>query len=140
MKKVKVYVVQEYQWEYSDEYYYHDDDGAPIKTFRDRARAEAYRMDLEREARDRINPFEMNNLDLAAQTSLGAAELARRLRAAGIDPPEGIGEDNDGYIELLEWWSDSADDLTEEQLHTVWDLCDRARFYEVVETEVEVEE
>jgi hypothetical protein len=139
-QKVKVFVVQKYQWEYSDEYYYRDDGGSAIKTFRDRAKAEAYRMELERECRDGINPFEMNDLDLGAQTSLGTGELCRRLRAAGIEPPEGVGEDDDGYVEFFEWWSDNGEDLTEEQRHVVWDLCDRARFYDVVETEVEVEE
>jgi hypothetical protein len=139
-QKVKVFVVQKFNWEYNDEYYYHDDEGSAIKTFRDRAKAEAYRLQLERDCRDGINPFEMNDLDLAGQTSLSAAELGRRLRAAGIEPPEGIDEDNDGYVEFFEWWSDAADDLTGEQRNVVWDLCDRARFYEVVETEVEVEE
>jgi hypothetical protein len=138
-QRVKVFVVQKYQWEYSDEYYYHEDTGAAIKTFRDRAKAEAYRMELERECRDGINPFEMNDLDLGAQTSLGGGELCRRLHAAGIEPPEGVGQDDDGYVEFFEWWCDVADELTLEQRNVVWDLCDRARFYDVVETEVEVE-
>ena len=40
-EKLKVYVVQRFQWEYNDEYHYRADDGEPIKTFRDRTRAEA---------------------------------------------------------------------------------------------------
>jgi len=115
---------------------------------------------MERECRDGINPFEMNGYTLADQTSLRAGELARRLHAAGIElpevpnadevnrnlraiglePPEDLGDDEDDYIEFIEWWSDHADDLTEEQRNIVWDLCDRARFYDIVETEVEVEE
>jgi hypothetical protein len=139
-QKVQVYVVQKFNWEYNDEYFYHDDEGSAIKTFRDRAKAEAYRMELEQACRDGINPFEMNDLDLAGQTSLNAGELARRLSAAGIEPPEGVGDDEDGYVEFFEWWMDHAEELTEEQRHLVWDLCDRARFYDIVETEVEVEE
>jgi hypothetical protein len=133
--KLKVFVVQKFFWWYNDEYWSGLGDGDPIRTFRDRGRAEAYRMELERAARREkgICPFDINGLGLEDQTSLSESEFRRRLSAAGIDGP-GVGE----YFRS--WWDDVEATLTEEQRDLVWDLLDLAQFYRVEETEIEVEQ
>ena len=136
--KVRLYVVMRYDWDYNDEFYYRSSDGEGLKAFRNRSQAEAYRMEQERQARDGVNPFEMNELTLDAVTSLSGQELVSRLRAAGIEAPA-IPEDDDGLCELMEWWVTAEDELTDVQKDLVWDLLDKARFFEVVEMEMEVE-
>jgi hypothetical protein len=133
-RSITVYVVQQYHWEYSDEYFYHDDAGETIQTFRNRRKAEAYRDELEREMQrtNGFGPFEMNSLGFEDQTSLTFAEFQQGVRQLGLEAPT-------SEWDCYEWWHDNAGSFTAEQCYGVWKLMDRARFYEVVETELEVE-
>jgi hypothetical protein len=133
-QSITVYVVQQYHWEYSDEYFYHDDDGEAIQTFRDRRKAETYRDELEREMQrnNGFGPFEMNGLEFEEQTSLTFAQFQKGVRQLGLETPA---DESDCF----EWWHDNAEKFTTNQRFGVWKLMDKARFYEIVETELEVE-
>jgi hypothetical protein len=138
------FVVQEIGWNYNDEYFYRGSDGEtddrPVRAFRTREGAEAHRRALEadREGMEQLNPFEFGQ-SLAAVTSLTSRELARRLTALGLEPPDIEPDEDDGGEEWLgwfEWWQDAGEQLTAEQNAQVWNLLDRIRFYEVLEVEL----
>jgi hypothetical protein len=74
----------------------------------------------------------MNDLDWEAQTSLPVAEVRRLLRAVGLDAPE------DGF-DYFDWWERESRRWSPEQRDAVWEVMDKARFYTVVETEVELD-
>ena len=133
-----VYVVRRLDWEYNDEFYDHYGCATPLKAFLRRGLAEAECRDREaaarREEADRgSNPFELGDFnDLSAHTSLGAAELAARFRDLGLTPPA----DGECFSYHL-WWDDNAHRLTPAKRRAVWLLCDRVRFFEVVEAEID---
>jgi hypothetical protein len=134
-KYVTVFMVQKHAWFYNDEFFMVVD-SEPVQTFRDRARAEQYRAEVERAARRSdpmaCNPFSLNGVELDAVTSLGEDDLARRVEEIGLEPPE------DGHWH--NWWYEKAEEFTPDQLEAVWGLCDRVQLFEVVEDRVEVRE
>lgn len=134
-QRVEVFVVRKHLWMYNDEY--DDLEGSePVRTFRDRARAEEHRQELERRARRGefgcadFNPFNMAGYELDDQTSRTEDELAEAVEALGLEPPD------DG--EWFTWWADHAEDFTPEQREALWALFDAIAFFEVVADEVEV--
>jgi len=131
-KTITAYVVHKRFWNYNDEFYYVEG-RMPTKSFLTREKAEAYRKQIEPAARRFDNPFECEGLGEADWTSLSKAELDAGLRKLGFTPPR-----DDDYFG---WWlSEVGDTCTAEQRHGVYDLLDRVQFYEVVKTEVELEE
>jgi len=133
-QRVKVFVVRKNLWMYNDEFT--DLVGSePILTFRDRAKAEEHRRDLERRARRGefgcalFNPFNMAGYELDDQTSLTEDELAEAVEALGLEPSDGNWHG---------WWSEHADGFTPEQREALWALFDEIAFFEVVADEVEV--
>jgi hypothetical protein len=130
-KMVPAYIVQRIHWEYNDEYYGRYE-GEAVKTFLDRAKAEAYRREREHAARRQWRegpPCELNmgGLDTAAQTSLSPRQLTDRLAELGM--PDG------GMQETSDWW----DDLDPGERDAVWDLFDKVHFFEVRPVRLEVE-
>ena len=89
-----VYIVQAMTWEYNDEYHYPTGEGDPVKAFRDHARAEAYRLELEQAPPvqsclsflfNYAGSYQFDD-PLPRMTSLSEAELLERLRAAEASP------------------------------------------------------
>ncbi len=135
-KTMTVYLVQRLNWEYGDDFYYRNEaQDAPMRTFRDRARAEALRRDLEwQHVRDsQINPFGYVDASLEERSSLPRDQLLARLREAGLQPE---GEVDEARMDL---WS-QYDALPDEQRRLVWDAVDRFRFFQVVEMSVDLDE
>jgi hypothetical protein len=105
----------------------------PLRAFADRDEAEACRRELERSTRVGLCPFALN-ADVRNLTSLDGDPLRERLFELGLMPPlEGWYVD----VDWIGWWREVAPGLTEEQLHGVWDLLDRARLHAVVALEME---
>jgi hypothetical protein len=147
-RKVPAYVVQQVHWEYNDEYFYRLDDEtgemggpAPLCTFLSRVKAEAWWRKREELARGDQSPFDYGALDghLDDYSTLSPAEFSDRLRAAGVSPPS-FGENGRLRDCLWEWWDRSVIAMTPEQRSAVWDVLDRVRFYEIVETTIDLEE
>ncbi len=152
-RQVPAYVVQQVHWEYNDEYYYRLDgetgelgDGdeggpAPQRTFLSRKKAEAWWRRREEEAREDQSPFDYGALggDLEDYSSLSPAEFLDRMRAFGVSPPS-FSENGRLPDSLWEWWEREVAGMTAEQRSAVWDALDRVRFYEIVETTIELEE
>jgi hypothetical protein len=152
-RKVPAYVVQQIHWEYNDEYFYRldgetdergdeDPDGAgPLRTFLSRKKAEAWWRQREEQARGDQSPFDYGALmgDLEDYSSLSPAEFRDRLRAVGLRPPS-FGEDGRLRDDLWGWWQREVADMTPKQRSAVWDALDRVRFYEIVETTIDLEE
>lgn len=134
----KVYVVQQLNWQYNDEYFYRgygEGDDEAIKAFKDREKAEAHRQEQEDATRDawrELNPFEFGGIG-EGFSSLSNEELGRQVEAIGLTPPA---EDHD-FRDWCYWWEQVRTQLTEEQEARIWELTDRVRFYEVVEVEME---
>src|SRR5436305_1305447 len=134
-----VYVVQEMNWDYNDEYHCPAGEGQPVKAFRDRARAEAYRHELERMPNVQgclsclfsyAGAWDFED-PLLRVTSLSEADLLERLRAADLPAPEGPPFGWQAWYEAT--WSRLAPD----ERHRLYDLFDRARFYQIVEMDLE---
>ena len=149
-RTLTVYLVQQVGWAYNDEWYdrldrkprddeFHDPSyvpdpdffNRPLKAFRDRAKAEAYARELDRAARSEFAspPGLAGPNDLAALTTLSEERFIERARELGL-----ISSENGGSRP----WANYLD-LTTTQMEAYWDLCDLVRFYEVVETTVELE-
>jgi hypothetical protein len=105
----------------------------PLRLFGERAQAEAHRLDLERTARAGLCPFALHQ-DVRRLTSLGEDTFLGRIFELGLMPPL-----DHWYVDAdwAGWWREVAPCLTEEQLHGVWDLLDRARLYAVIVLELE---
>lgn len=132
---VKAYVVHQKQWWYNDEYHQTLEPGTPVKTFLVREKAEVYRREKECSARKKgevTNPFSLQGLDWGDWASLPQGEFDQRMQQLGVTP---LGR-NDPWG----WWDDVVGDLTDEQRNAIWDLLDQISLFEVVETEVELEE
>jgi hypothetical protein len=151
-RQVPAYVVQQVRWEYNDEYFYRlgeagelgdegSDGTAPLRTFLSRTKAEAWWRKREEQARGDQSPFDYGALmgDLDDYGSLSPAEFRDRLRAAGVSPPL-VSKDGQLREDLSAWWEESVADMTAEQRSAVWDALDRVRFYEIVETTIDLEE
>jgi hypothetical protein len=152
-RQVPAYLVQQINWDYNDEYYFRWDgeagelgDGepdalSPLQTFLRRTKAETYWRKLEERARGKQNPFDYGALggDLDDYSNLSPAEFRDRLRAVRLTPPS-FGENGRLRDSLSEWWEREAPDMTPEQRSAVWDVLDRVRFYEIVQTTLDLEE
>src|SRR5947209_10900464 len=151
-RTVPAYVVQQVHWEYNDEYFYRLDGDAgefgeegseeagPLRTFLSRKKAEAWWRRREEEARGDQSPFDYGALggDLDDYSTLSPGEFRDRLRAAGVSPPS-FGENGRLRDGLWEWWEREVIDMTAAQRSAVWDALDRVRFYEIVETTIDLE-
>jgi hypothetical protein len=133
-RRQKVYVVQQIDWEYNDEYY---DPGLPepVRAFRDRGRAEAYRQEQEVKARRAAhcdNPFTYTwSYELPDISSLTEEEVLARVRQANWPVPDGP------PYAWSDWYDTMQALLPESELCRLYDLFDRVRFYEIVEMDLE---
>jgi hypothetical protein len=113
--------------------------GRPVAAYADSAAAEARAEELERQARETINPFlflgTSSEYELESVTSLSPEEFAVRLKklfpAARL--PRMMHSE---YRDWFGWWAKLADALTEEQRAATWGLFDRLRFYGVLTAEM----
>lgn len=105
----------------------------PLHLFADRAAAERCRGDLDRAARLSLCPFALDQ-DVRHLTSLEEEQFQDKLLELGLMPPV-----DEWYVnaDWVAWWNEVAPRLTEEQVHGVWDLLDRARLYQVVALELD---
>jgi hypothetical protein len=146
MSKI-VYIVQEFGWEYNDEYF-EIVSGTPKKAFLTYEQADSHRRVLERQAR-REWEVEWSEMDFpvcfestdshdhpfSSLTSLTWDAFQEKVRAFPLPPfeyPESEGIDL--YEEKAFWKAVNA--LPEEQYHAFYDLLDGLNFYEVVAIEV----
>jgi hypothetical protein len=153
---MKLYLVR-----WLHDYYYLDTafkGGAPVcpapsrlmKAFTDPLAAENYRQEVERGVRtppSQANPFhgfresevEGQQLrKLADLTSFPEPIFADWLRDADLTPPKlpSSGELPGG--DWADWWDANAPHMTDSQRARVWRALDKLRFFEIVETELEV--
>jgi hypothetical protein len=103
----------------------------PIRTFTDRATAEATARDLEWDLRGRVNPFRCGGPRLHYQTAFDAARLFDWCLDHGLDPP-GVTDDSATWAA---WWDTHREVFTATQRAAVWEVVDRVRFYRVEEAE-----
>jgi hypothetical protein len=103
----------------------------PVRTFADRATAEATARDLEWDIRGRVNPFRCGGPRLHYQTAFDAARLYDWCLDHGLDPP-GVTDDSATWAA---WWESHREGFTATQRAAVWEVLDRVRFYQVVEAE-----
>lgn len=127
----KAYVVQRLDWQYNDSWHDLGND-EPVKAFRDRERAEAYRRELEMQSRTQqiVNAGLFGGGVLERISSLSAAEMRQRLAELGLTPPQ-----NDDYRDHR-WWATLTGRFAY-LAQPVRDLFDRVRWYDVVEIEVD---
>jgi hypothetical protein len=148
-----VYVIQQTNWRYTDEFFVPDSD-SPVKAFTSLAAAESYRQELEAEARreiEAISPLEKSwwTSNLAATfsignleriTSLNEAEIRERLKALGLPFfPDATGYDKKRHVKYWDeaWWERAWQRLGSEGADGLWNMFDKLRFFEVVEVELE---
>src|SRR5262249_15267779 len=115
------------------------DGGVPVRAFVDRAKAEALRDELEREARRQTSPFHFLLADLEG---LGGAEAfcsALLELGAPAPPPEVLGDELPSE-KWAAWWDGVSGDLTDEQREGVWALFKGHHFYEVEPAELDYQE
>ena len=112
--------------------------GRPVAVCADKAAAEARAEQLEREARETLNPFVFVGNDeysLRNVTSLSPEQFADRLKK--LFPKARLPKENaDEERDWFGWWSKLADGITEEQWSAVWGLLDRLKFYAVMKAEM----
>jgi hypothetical protein len=144
MSKKTVYIVQEFGWEYNDEFFEIIMD-TPIKAFATREQAETHKRILEREAREdwdsgglgmsfptfesvynQGNPF-------SALTSLTRDEFSQHIHALGLPS---LQFDEDDLFEENALWQ-AVRKLPKDKYHAFFDLLDGVNFCEIVEMEVE---
>jgi hypothetical protein len=135
----KVYLVQRKGWSFDDyqQEFDHDPDaggGVPVRAFASRARAEACARNLERAARKEVSPFVFG--DLGYLSSLSLEEFCDFLRTLKVRPPPIESLERHPFARWREWWDEHAGGLSEGKRDAIWDMLDRLRFYEVVETEL----
>jgi hypothetical protein len=135
----KVYVVLQVGWEYNDEDFYpvvqEENEGAqgvPVKAFRSREAAEAYRQERERDARAGCNPFtycsdEEALYDLNEES---LEQLRRDLSAEVLPPTGGL------WHQLGAWWDENGAALPQALQDHAWDTLYRVPFFEVIELKV----
>ncbi|MGL4552895.1 MAG: hypothetical protein ACRC33_17095 [Gemmataceae bacterium] len=132
--RVTVYLVRRLGWEYGDDFYHRSESAdAPLRSFLDQAKAEAYRRELEwNHIREHgVNPFGYIDAALEARTSLPPEQLYDRLRRAGMAFDPARPEHSDLWRQY--------DAMPDEGRRQVWDVIDRIRFYELVEMAVDLE-
>jgi hypothetical protein len=123
-----VYVVQRLNWRRIAGGYRRIPGSTRLHSHPDFESAEHHRRALERQAREKVNPFACGGAALHHQTSLDEGRLHDWLLDAGVDPPPG-GDARD----WKGWWEREQTRWTEAQRDAVWSVLDRVKFYEVVE-------
>lgn len=101
-----------------------------LRSFADRADADALCREREWEVRRKVNPFGCGGPFLHYQTAFDAARLFDWCLDAGLDPP---GVTNDSRV-WADWWATHHEKMTDAQRATVWEALDRVRFFRVVES------
>jgi hypothetical protein len=104
-----------------------------LRSFSDRAEADALCREREWEVRRTVNPFGCGGPFLHYQTAFDAARLFDWCLDAGLDPP---GVTNDSRV-WADWWATHHERMTDAQRATVWEALDRVRFFRVVESEAD---
>jgi hypothetical protein len=102
------------------------DDGesyVPVRAFSERKAAEAYRAELEKEARAELSPALFCDY-------LAPKGLAARLRSFKLEPPKFSKGSNAG-LRFRQWWVEHGADLTAEQRDALWELFPDVSFYRV---------
>ena len=141
-----VYLVCAVNWEWNDEGGYDCRSDEPLLAFRDRARAEAHRLELEWKQREALaypNPARFplgydGYLDadyLSCSTSLDEPSLVRRLTERGVPLPEESGRQEGPRYNWLncQWWERAQAHLPRDDWPWLWGLFDRVRLFELVE-------
>jgi hypothetical protein len=105
----------------------------PLRVFRTRDAAEAYRDALIADARQTVNPFQVLPLPTIMRAGPFRAELPQ-LRLPLPCPTEYTAAD-----QWREWWDLCQDDITPEQRTAVWNLFDDHPLFEVLAVEVNYE-
>jgi hypothetical protein len=145
---MKLYLVR---WLY-ERYYHHtgfrgglpDCPATPrlVKAFTDPLAAEEYRRDLEQGGlAPPLAAFvvkEYGYCGLGNLTSLPEPAFEDWVRDCGLEPPQEAGAGQSTGRDWATWWKETAPRMTPEQRAHVWRALDRIRFFEVVETELEV--
>jgi hypothetical protein len=103
----------------------------PIRTYSDRATAEAAATELEWDIRGRVNPFRCGGPRLHYQTAFDAARLFDWCLDHGLDPP-GVTPESATWAD---WWDAHREGFTAAQRAAVWEVLDRVRFFRVIESE-----
>jgi hypothetical protein len=146
MSKKTVYVVQEFGWEYNDEYFEIITD-TPIKAFATLKQAESHKRILEREARRKWE-IEVDGLGFpvcfdnqsgiqpfSSITSLTWEEFVERVDLFSLPPFQYADSMGIDLFEEKVFWK-AVSDLPEEQYHAFFDLLDGLNFYEIITLEV----
>lgn len=106
----------------------------PEAVFADRAAAEIECARREREGRELLNPFWLGGLEAA--TSLSEVAFRSRVSALGVPSPP-LAPNTYEHAHLVVWWDTESPDWTADQRAAVWELLDKVRLFEVIETELE---
>jgi hypothetical protein len=135
-----VYVVQRLTWQYNDNWYDLGND-EPLRAFRDRGRAEAYRWELEQAARNEAHSPCRVGGPLGRCTTLSQEELLQQLRRFGVGAPTGAvpSEYDHPIFHNRAWWDDLRENAAT-LFHRVWDLFNLVRFFDVLEVETDGEQ
>jgi hypothetical protein len=111
----------------------------PVRLFSDRARAEAFRAELERAARLAACPFEL--LLGTGVVQLTDAWLCDLVVGLGLPEPRWtstrVGRQTLRSIDWPLWWRETAPALTDEQIGRVWGLFDNVELTRVVPMMIE---
>ena len=102
----------------------------PVRTYSDRAIAEAAAGEMEWDIRGRINPFRCGGPRLHYQTAFDAARLFDWCLDHSLDPP-GVTPESATWSA---WWDDHQKAFTPAQRAAVWEVLDRVRFFRVEES------
>jgi hypothetical protein len=138
-KGATVYLVERAAYSASDygetpQYYASDGEEGPsyvpVRAFADKAAAQAYRKELEAEARRDLPPALFVGYELPGG-------LAAKLQAAGLTPPKFTGPDYKHADQFRKWWAAHSAEMTPHQRAAVWDLFKGVSFYRVTETTLE---
>jgi len=139
-----VYIVQEFQWEYNDEWFDLEGD-TPIRAFVDRDMAEAYQQRREAEARASFAQSGPRRANFPSffggfprMSTLSEAAFQGRLQALGLPLPPEMPDGDDIAMDLSDdWWEAVWAAVTPDLEEAFWGLFDRLRFYEIVAVEVQ---
>jgi hypothetical protein len=101
----------------------------PLRSFADRAAAEAEARDREWAVRRRVNPFECGGPFLHYQTSFDAARLFDWFLDLGLDPPEPTTESS----AWARAWEANLPTMSDAQRAGAWEVLDRVRFFRATE-------
>ncbi|SRR5579871_6153829 len=140
-RREKLYVIQQIDWDYNDQQMIPDRLNL-LQAFRGKERAEAYRQELEAQARADIDRHRENVLDflwadgLASITHLNEEKLLAHIARFGIEPPPKNGAQY--RWNHYHWWADILYQLETDALRRFLEAFDRRQYYQVVETEMEV--